>query len=71
MKVVTTSEVVQTKYKYQALVWKETAELLVNDRNLNNILSVFHMESFLSNVSTANTKRWSEMMWELNLIATH
>lgn len=52
-------------------MWKETAELLINDRRLDNILSVFNIEIFLSNVSTTNTKRWSEMIWELNLIATH
>lgn len=34
------------------------------------MLSVFNIGSFLSHVSTTNTKRWSEMVWELNLIAT-
>lgn len=71
VKVVTTSEMVQSKSKYQALVWKETAELLINDRSLDSMLSVFNIEIFLTNVSTTNTKRWSEMMWELNLMATH
>lgn len=50
-------------------MWKETPKLLMNDKKEPE-QHTFSIEISLNNVSTLNTKRWSGVMWELNLTAT-
>lgn len=48
-----------------------TVTLMNGQRSLNSTFSVFSIEILLNKVSTISTKKWSGMMWELNLIGTH